>query len=109
MTSKGHNLVFHTDKRPQKIIIRYSTWTNDLKRSQSTDKRPQKVTIWYSAQINNLTKVITHYPTQKYNLKRSQSGIPHPHRRMTSQMHSTSKGKGHNLVSHHRLIDLTSI
>src|SRR6266700_3834212 len=76
-TSKGHNLVFYMDKRPQKIIIRYSTWTNDLKRSQSTDKQPQKVTIWYSAQINNLTKVITHYPTQKYDLKRSQSGISH--------------------------------
>src|SRR6266568_4022774 len=109
-------------KQPQKIITHYATQKYDLKRSQSTDKQPQKVTIWYSAQINNLTKVITHYPTQKYDLKRSQSGIPHrqmtskghnlvfpPHRRMTSQMHSTSKGKDHNLVSHHRLIDLTSI
>src|SRR6266571_3070585 len=87
----------------QTIIIRYSTQKYDLKRSQSgiphgqmtskdhnpvfhMDKRPQKITIWYSAQINNLTKVITHYPTQKYNLKRSQSGIPH--RQMTSKDHN---------------------
>src|SRR6266700_2317033 len=92
MTSRGHNLVFCTDKRPQKIIIRYSTQTNDL------------------------TKVITHYPMQKYDLKMSQSRIPHGQttskdhnlvfhiRLMTSQMHSTSKDKGHNLVSHHRLM-----
>src|SRR6266571_3673719 len=106
MTSRGHNLVLCTDKRPQKIIIRYSTQTNDL------------------------TKVITHYSMQKYDLKMSQSRIPHrqttskdhnpvfhtdkrPHkghnlvfhkRLMTSQMHSTSKDKGHNLVSHHRLM-----
>src|SRR6266566_1046725 len=100
MTSRGHNLVFCMDKRPQKIIIRYSTQTNnithypmqkyDLKRSQSgimhgqttskdhnlvfhTDKRPQKIIIRYSTQKNN----ITHYPMQKYDLKRSQSGIMH--------------------------------
>src|SRR6266567_2992141 len=78
MTSRGHNLVFCTDKQPQKIIIRYSTQTNDL------------------------TKVITHYPMQKYDLKMSQSRIPHG--QTTSQMHSTSKDKGHNLVSHHRLM-----
>src|SRR6266702_3429386 len=64
MTSRGHNLVFHMEKRPQKIIIRYSTQTNDL------------------------TKVITHYPMQKYDLKRSQSGI----------MHGQTASKDHNLV-----------
>src|SRR6266704_1226779 len=103
MTSRGHNLVFCTDKRPQKIIIWYSTQTNDithypmqkydLKRSQSgiphgqtaskdhnlvfrTDKRPQKI--------------ITHYPTQKYDLKRSQSGI----------LHGQTTSKDHNPVFH---------
>src|SRR6266567_4260600 len=113
MTSRGHNLVFHMEKRPQKIIIQYSTQTNDithypmqkydLKRSQSgiphgqtaskdhnlvfrTDKRPQKIIIWYSTQKNDLTKVITHYPTQKYDLKRSQSGIPQG--QMTSKDHN---------------------
>src|SRR6266568_3882361 len=113
MTSRGHNLVFCMDKRPQKIIIRYSTQTNnitkdithypmqkyDLKRSLvfCMDKRPQKIIIWYSTQTNDLTKVITHYPTQKYDLKMSQSRIPHgqttskdhnpviPHRQTTSQ------------------------
>ncbi len=51
----------------------------DLKRSLvfCMDKRPQKIIIWYSTQKNDLTKVITHYPTQKYDLKRSQSGILH--------------------------------
>src|SRR6266704_220906 len=121
MTSKGHNLVFHMEKRPQKIIIRYSTQTNDLtkvithypmqkydlKRSQSgimhgqtaskdhnlvfrTDKRPQKIIIRYSTQKNDLTKVITHYPTQKYDLKRSQSGI----------LHGQTTSKDHNPVFH---------
>src|SRR6266567_1912841 len=131
MTSRGHNLVFHMEKRPQKIIIRYSTQTNDLtkvithypmqkydlKRSQSgilhrqttskdhnlvfhTDKRPQKIIIQYSTQTND----ITHYPTQKYDLKRSQSGIPHG--QTTSKDHNpvfhTDKRphKGHNLVFH---------
>src|SRR6266567_581159 len=84
MTSRGHNLVLCTDKRPQKIIIRYSTQTNDL------------------------TKVITHYSMQKYDLKMSQSRIPH--RQTTSKDHNpvfhTDKrqDKGHNLVSHHRLM-----
>src|SRR5438270_189369 len=78
MTSRGHNLVLCTDKRPQKIIIRYSTQTNDL------------------------TKVITHYPMQKYDLKMSQSRIPH--RQTTSKDHNpvfhTDKRphKGHNLI-----------
>src|SRR6266704_2284409 len=105
MTSRGHNLVFCMDKRPQKIIIRYSTQTNDithypmqkydLKRSLvfCMDKRPQKIIIRYSTQTNN----ITHYPMQKYDLKMSQSRIPHgqttskdhnpviPHRQTTSQ------------------------
>src|SRR6266571_2488427 len=103
MTSRGHNLVFCTDKRPQKIIIQYSTQTNDithypmqkydLKRSQSgiphgqtaskdhnlvfrTDKRPQ----------NNITQ----YSTQKYDLKRSQSGI----------LHGQTTSKDHNPVFH---------
>src|SRR6266568_8425526 len=81
MTSRGHNLVLCMDKRPQKIIIWYSTQTNDL----------TKVIAWYSTQTNDLkrlysgistgtndlTKVISHYPTQKYNLKRTQSGILH--------------------------------
>src|SRR5438445_5475674 len=58
--SKDHNLVFRTDKRPQKIIIQYSTQTND----------------------------ITHYPTQKYNLKRSQSGV----------LHGQTNSKNHNPV-----------
>ncbi len=80
MTSRGHNLVLCTDKRPQKIIIRYSTQTNDL------------------------TKVITHYSMQKYDLKMSQSRIPH--RQTTSKDHNpvfhTDKRphKGHNLVFH---------
>src|SRR6266705_3588060 len=113
MTSRGHNLVFYIDKRPQKIIIWYSTQTNDithypmqkydLKRSQSgiphgqttskdhnlvfrTDKRPQKIIIQYSTQTNN----ITHYPMQKYDLKRSQSGI----------LHGQTTSKDHNLVFH---------
>src|SRR6266581_2454149 len=113
MTSRGHNLVFCTDKRPQKIIIWYSTQTNDithypmqkydLKRSQSgiphgqmtskdhnlvfhTDKRPQKIIIQYSTQTND----ITHYPTQKYDLKRSQSSIPH----------GQTDSKDHNQVYH---------
>src|SRR5438309_2668843 len=120
MTSRGHNLVFCTDKRPQKIIIRYSTQTNDLtkvithypmqkydlKRSLvfCTDKRPQKIIIRYSTQTNDLTKVITHYPTQKYDLKMSQSRIPHG--QTTSKDHNpvfhTDKRphKGHNLVFH---------
>src|SRR6266571_6560417 len=75
MTSKGHNLVFHTDKQPQ------------------------KVTIWYSAQINNLTKVITHYPTQKYDLKRSQSGIPH--RQMTSKDHNPVSNNLTKVITHY--------
>src|SRR6266571_3646724 len=102
--SKDHNLVFRTDKRPQKIIIQYSTQTNDitnyithypmqkydLKRSLvfCMDKRPQKIIIWYSTQKNDLTKVITHYPTQKYDLKRSQSGI----------LHGQTTSKDHNPV-----------
>src|SRR6266705_2494273 len=109
MTSRGHNLVFCTDKRPQKTTTRYSTQTNDithypmqkydLKRSLvfCMDKRPQKIIIWYSTQKNDLTNNITHYPTQKYDLKMSQSRIPHgqttskdhnpviPHRQTTSQ------------------------
>src|SRR6266581_3360802 len=117
MTSRGHNLVFHMDKLPQKIIIQYSTQTNDithypmqkydLKRSQSgiphgqtaskdhnmvfrTDKRPQNIIILFSTQKNDLTKVITHYPTQKYDLKRSQSGI----------LHGQTTSKDHNPVFH---------
>src|SRR6266702_1082530 len=113
MTSRGHNLVFCTDKRPQKIIIQYSTQTNDithypmqkydLKRSQSgiphgqtaskdhnlvfrTDKRPQKIITQYSTKAND----ITHYPTQKYDLKRSQSGI----------LHGQTTSKDHNPVFH---------
>ena len=72
MTSRGHNLVFCTDKRPQKIIIWYSTQTND----------------------------ITHYPMQKYDLKRSQSGIPHG--QMTSKDHNPvfHTDKWHNPLSH---------
>src|SRR6266568_4411856 len=64
----------------------------DLKRSLvfCTDKRPQKIIIRYSTQTNNLTKVITHYPTQKYDLKRSQSHI----------LHGQTTSKDHNPVSH---------
>src|SRR6266581_4240643 len=106
MTSRGHNLVFCTDKRPQKIIIWYSTQKYDLTKSLvfCTDKRPQKIIIRYSTQTNDLTKVITHYPTQKYDLKMSQSRIPHG--QTTSKDHNpvfhTDKRphKGHNLVFH---------
>src|SRR5438270_10075423 len=109
MTSRGHNLVFCTDKRPQKIIIWYSTQTNDithypmqkydLKRSQSgiphgqtaskdhnlvfrTDKRPQKIINQYSKQTND----ITHDQTQNYDIKRSQSNIIHG--KTTSKNHN---------------------
>src|SRR6266550_109804 len=102
MTSRGHNLVFHMEKRPQKIIIRYSTQTNDLtkvithypmqkydlKRSLvfCMDKQPQKIITHYSTQKYDLKRsqsgilhrqtIIIRYSTQKYDLKRSQSGIP---------------------------------
>src|SRR5438270_12704258 len=93
MTSRGHNLVFRTDKRPQRIIIQYSTQTNDL----------TKVITWYSTRTNDLTKVITHYSMQKYDLKMSQFRIPH--RQTTSKDHNTlfttnkRTHKDNNLVS----------
>src|SRR6266567_177176 len=104
-TSKGHNPTQTNDLT--KVITHYPMQKYDLKRSQSgimhgqtaskdhnlvfrTDKRPQKIIIRYSTQKNDHTKVITHYPTQKYDLKRSQSGI----------LHRQTTSKDHNLVFH---------
>src|SRR6266702_3260561 len=77
-------------------------------------KQPQKIITHYATQKYDLKRsqsgipqgqtIIIRYSTQKYDLKRSQSGIPHG--QMTSKDHNPvfhmdkRPQKGHNPLSH---------